>query len=238
MNVAEKSWQTQNSHIAYRSVKFPEDAAGTASDPDEYSAEAVDRFSQTSAQNADQMSGSSGSKVKSSTPNDSVGQLAAELSRSETRMDVLQVQSKATRALTNLKMSAYACDEKDAKKVAQMIKRMEKLIKRIQKKAKQLGKEEQMEIQQQKAEKQKKVEKAKQIREELRTRRKKRRREERDYAMKELAEDGKESMSETMSSILGAGTALSGAQTATYTADGSIDLSSISMDGMSVDVTV
>ena len=180
----------------------------------------------------------SGFHVRSSAPKDSVGQPAAELARSETRMDVLQVLSKATRALASLKMSAYACEGEDAKKAAQMIKRMEKLIKRIQKKVKQLGKEEQLEIRQKKAEKQQEAERAKQIREELRSRRKKRRREERDYAMKELAEDGKESMKETLSSVIGAGAALSGPQTALYDSAGGIDLSAVSVDGMSIDLTV
>ena len=70
-------------------------------------------------------SGSGGFKVKSSAPDDSVGQLAAMLARAETRIDVQQVASRAIRALTNLKMSAAASEGKDAKKIAQMIKRME-----------------------------------------------------------------------------------------------------------------
>lgn len=177
-------------------------------------------------------------RMKGSAPKDSVGQLAAELARAETRLDVQQVMSKAMKALANLKMSAYVCEGADAKKARQMIKRMEKLIKRIQKKVKQLGKEEQLEIQQKKAEKQKELERAKQIREELRGRRRKRRREERDYAMKELAEDGREAMSETLSGIIGAGSVLSGSPTASGSAAGGMDLSSISMEGMSIDVTV
>ena len=91
--------------------------------------------------------------LKSSTPDDSVGQLASMLARAETKMDVLQVYSKAMRALANLKMAGLSSESSDSKKIAQMIKRMEKLIKRIQKKLKHLGKEEQLENQRQKAEK-------------------------------------------------------------------------------------
>lgn len=227
-----------NGRTAYRSVRFKEDAADPVTEPRGNSARSADRITKDSGMNAKEASDKSDSRIRSSTPDDSVGQLAAELSRSETKLDVLQVLSKATRALANLKMSAYTCEGKDSKKVAQMIRRMEKLIKRIQKKVKQLGKEEQLEIQQKKAEKQKELERAKQIREELRGRRRKRRREERDYAMKELAEDGREAMSETLSGIIGAGSVLSGSPTASGSAAGGMDLSSISMEGMSIDVTV
>jgi len=95
-----------------------------------------------------------------------------------------------------------------------------------------------MELEQEKAEKQQKLERAKQIREELRTKRNKRRREERDYATKELAEDGKESLKETLSSIVGAGSALSGPQAMMYNAAGGIDLSSLSMEGTSIDLSI
>ena len=238
MKVIERNWQMDNGRTAYRSVRFKEDAADPVTEPRGNSARSADRITKDSGMNAKEASDKSDSRIRSSTPDDSVGQLAAELSRSETKLDVLQVLSKATRALANLKMSAYTCEGKDSKKVAQMIRRMEKLIKRIQKKVKQLGKEEQLEIQQKKAEKQKELERAKQIREELRGRRRKRRREERDYAMKELAEDGREAMSETLSGIIGAGSVLSGSPTASGSAAGGMDLSSISMEGMSIDVTV
>jgi transposase len=238
MKVTERNWQMDNGRTAYRSVRFKEDAADPVTEPRGNSARSADRITKDSGMNAKEASDKSDSRIRSSTPDDSVGQLAAELSRSETKLDVLQVLSKATRALANLKMSAYTCEGKDSKKVAQMIRRMEKLIKRIQKKVKQLGKEEQLEIQQKKAEKQKELERAKQIREELRGRRRKRRREERDYAMKELAEDGREAMSETLSGIIGAGSVLSGSPTASGSAAGGMDLSSISMEGMSIDVTV
>ncbi len=238
MKVTERNWQMDNGRTAYRSVRFKEDVADPVTEPRGNSARSADRITKDSGMNAKEASDKSDSRIRSSIPDDSVGQLAAELSRSETKLDVLQVLSKATRALANLKMSAYTCEGKDSKKVAQMIRRMEKLIKRIQKKVKQLGKEEQLEIQQKKAEKQKELERAKQIREELRGRRRKRRREERDYAMKELAEDGREAMSETLSGIIGAGSVLSGSPTASGSAAGGMDLSSISMEGMSIDVTV
>lgn len=143
-------------------------------------------------------------KMASSGPKNSVGELAAMLARSETLMDVQQVFSKAMRALADLKMGAMVSEGKDAKKYAQQIKRMEKLIKRIQKKLKHLAKEERMEEQAKKAAKKAELEKEKQIRQELEARRKKRHREEKEYALKELAQDGKTAMNETVSSMLSA----------------------------------
>ena len=122
-------------------------------------------------------------------PDDSVGLLASMLARAETRIDVQQVSSRAVRALTNLKMAAAASEGADAKKIAQMIKRMEKLMKRIQKKLQHLAKEEQLELRKIRAKKNKETEKVKQIQGELNTRRKKRRKDERNYANKEIAED-------------------------------------------------
>lgn len=228
MNITEKNWQLTGGNTVYPPVRSGNNSAKPASVSGENSTRVSEK--------APEKSGSPDSRLKSSTPDDSVGQLAAELSHAETKMDVLQVLSKATRALANLKMSAYTCDKKDAKKVAQMIRRMEKLIKRIQKKVKQLSKEEQLEIQQNKAEKQKKLEMAKQIREELRSRRNRRRREERNYAQKELAADAKDSLNETLSSVTAS--SMYNPQTALYGADGNIDLSAISADGLSVDITV
>lgn len=143
-------------------------------------------------------------KMKSSGPKNSVGELAAMLSRAETLMDVQLVLSKAMRALADLKMGAIATEGKEAKKYAQQIKRMEKLIKRIHKKVKHLSKEQGMEDQAKKAAKKAEVEKEKQIRQQLQARRKKRRREEREYALKEQATDMKNSLSETVSSMLSA----------------------------------
>jgi len=141
-------------------------------------------------------------KMKSSGPKNSVGELAAMLARAETLMDVQQVYSKAMRALTDLRMGAIASEGKDAKKYAQQIKRMEKLIKRIQKKLKHLSKEQSMELQAERAAKKAELEKEKQIRQELEARRKKRHRDEKEYALKQLAEDGKTSVNETVSSML------------------------------------
>ncbi len=140
-------------------------------------------------------------KMKSSGPSNSVGELAAMLSKAETIMDVQQVMSKAMRALADLKMAAISSEGKEAKKYAQQIKRMEKLIKRIQKKLKHLSKEERMENQRKKALKRAEEEKARQIEQELQARRKKRRREEQRYALKELAEDGKTGSSDPISSM-------------------------------------
>lgn len=240
MNVKERNYPLENSLSACRFTRPSGETENTVSDSSKASGADEEELLVSSLKDAEKTSqGSAASgKMKSSLPDDSVGQLAAELSHAETRLDVNQVLSKATRALASLKMSAYTCEGADAKKALQMIKRMEKLIKRIQKKLKQLSKEEQMELQQKKAEKEKEVQKARQIREELRSKRRRRRRDERNYAMKELAEDGKEAVNETISSVIGAGTALSGPETAMYNASGGIDLSSVPLEGMSIDVSV
>ncbi|MCI9046898.1 MAG: hypothetical protein HFG71_06435 [Hungatella sp.] len=157
-----------------------------------------------SAEDAKKAGSDSSFKMKSSGPKNSVGELAAMLARSETVLDVQQVFSKAMRALADLKMGALASEGKDAKKYAQQIKRMEKLIKRIQKKLKHLSKEQRMEDQAEKAAKKAELEKEKQIRQELEARRKKRRRDEKEYALKEMAQDGKDSVNETVSSMFSA----------------------------------
>ncbi|MCI8887086.1 MAG: hypothetical protein HFG70_03280 [Hungatella sp.] len=145
-------------------------------------------------------------KTSSSSSNNSVGQLASELAMAETRMDVLQVYSKAMRALTDLKMAALSTsNSKEAKKAAQKVKRMEKLIKRIQKKLKHLSKEEQLELQRRKALKKLQLQKEKELREELTARRRKRRKDEKNYADKEMAQDGREASNELMASMAGAG---------------------------------
>lgn len=180
-------------------------------------------------------------KMKSSGPSNSVGELAAMLSKAETIMDVQQVMSKAMRALADLKMGAIASEGKEAKKYAQQIKRMEKLIKRIQKKLKHLSKEESMENQRKRALKRAEEQKAREIEKELQTRRKKRRREERRYALKELSEDQKTSSSELMSSM---SQALSGAsspdiQGMTGIGDMVSGAAGFSgMEGISVDISV
>lgn len=164
--------------------------------------------------------------MSASKPKDSVGQLAAELARAETRLDVQQVSSKATRALLNLKMTYASSNEKDQKKIAQMIRRVEKLIKKINKKLKHLSKEEQLEMRRKRAEKTNDMEKEELLRNEIATRKKKRRREEREYALKELAQDGKDNNQEIMNSLSGAmegGLSLDGAALG--------DLSSMGIDG-------
>lgn len=130
------------------------------------------------------------SKIKASVPDDNVGQLAAELANGQTRFDVLQVSSKAMRAMADLRMAGAVCTGKDKEKVTQMIRRMNKLIKRIRTKLRQLEKEEQLEKRQEKAEKKKEEQKARALRNELQNKRNKRRREERDYANKEAAGGG------------------------------------------------
>lgn len=149
----------------------------------------------------EQAKGSSNFKASVSMPDDSVGQLATELARSETKMNVLQVSSKAMRALANLKM-AYALSEgKDKEKIGQMIRRMQKLTKQIQKKVKNLSKEEQLELRRKHAEERQEMEKELEIRKEIRSRRKKRRREENNYAAKEVGQDRKEALQETMEAM-------------------------------------
>lgn len=142
-------------------------------------------------------------KMKSSMPDDSVGQLASLLAKAETKADVLQVSSKATRALSNLKIAAAFSDGKDKQKIQQMIRRMEKLVKRINKKLRQLNQEEQMELRRKAAEHKMETDEAKEISEELRRRRAKRRREEQKYAKEELNEDQKAAMEEMFESMAG-----------------------------------
>lgn len=146
----------------------------------------------------------SGFQLRSKTSEDSVGQLAAQLARAESRVDVLQVSSRAMRALMNLKMASASCDEKEAKKIAQKIRRMEKLIKRINKKLKHLNQEEVLENQRKQAEKKQDFKKADELSEELQSRKSKRHKDERKYALKEMETDAKEENGEMMSGIAGA----------------------------------
>lgn len=157
---------------------------------------------------------SSNFKMSVSVPDDSVGQLATELARSETKMNVLQVSSKAMRALGNLKI-AYALSEgEDKEKIGQMIRRMQKLTRQIQKKMKNLTKEEQLELQRKRAEKRQQLEKEMEIRKEISKRKRKRRREENQYASKEVIQDRKEALQETLDSIAGLGSSSSAAAAA------------------------
>ena len=157
---------------------------------------------------------SSNFKMSVSMPEDSVGQLATELARSETKMNVLQVSSKALRALGTLKI-AYALSEGDDKeKIGRMIRRMQKLTRQIQKKIKNLSKEEQLQLQRKRAEERQQQEKEMEIRKEISNRKRKRRREENHYASKEVMQDRKETLQETLDSIAGLGSSSAAAAAA------------------------
>lgn len=211
MKVTAKNWQQDVSSAMYKTTLrqanaendkelIPETEDNLLTEPDvDALSDSLKALSAKSPEN----SGSDKFKVKSSAPDDSVGELASMLARAETRIDVQQVASKAMRALTNLKMSAASSEGSDAKKIAQMIKRMEKLIKRIQKKLQHLAKEEQLELRQHRAEKEMQTQKAKALQYELASRRKKRRKDEQNYAMKEIAEDRKNATNEVISNMVG-----------------------------------
>lgn len=226
MNVTDKSWQP-NTGSRYRTASQSKDADDAAS-------RLLKSFNETqkSAEKSNP-----GFKMKSSSPDDSVGQLAALLAKAETRMDVIQVSGKAMRALANLKMAAMSSDKKEAKKIAQKIKRMEKLIKKIQQKLKYLGKEEQLEERRKQAAKKMQKAKEEELAKEISKSKTKRRREERRYAMKELAADEKSDSDETFSGISGTDSMFSpefsaGADT------GGIDVSSASFEAGSIDMLV
>ncbi len=225
MKVTSNSWQT-DARMIYRSAISKKDSAkaGIEAKETDFLSRNTDSVTGLSPQDT-----GSGLQMKSSAPDDSVGQLAAELARSETQLDVRQVMSKAMKALTNLKMSSCMCEGKEAKKIAQMIRRMEKLIKRIQKKIKLLGKEEQLENRQKRAEKQKQFETAEQIRDDLRGRRRKRHRDEREYARKELIEDSRTESNEMIDSMM---------QSMGFSETGGMDLSAVLGDMGSIDITV
>ena len=232
MKVTARNWQAHAALSSSQTSQTPKADAHTDSVQDPREAMDTDIL-ETSMASASRSGSDADSsfKVKSSGPNNSVGDLAAMLARSETLMDVQQVFSKAMRALADLKMGAIASEGKDAKKYAQQIKRMEKLIKRIQKKLKHLAKEQRMEDQAEKAAKKAELEKEKQIRQELEARRKKRRREEKEYAL-----DGKNSVNETVSSMLSAASpsadvsALTGMDGAMVSGDlGGIDLGGLDL---------
>ena len=219
MNVTAKNWQTGIGSYRYSSTaRNPKTRTDAAADPRDIDTDILETSASSLLKAGSDPKSASGSaagqadsdspfKVKSSGPDNSVGDLAAMLARAETVMDVQLVLSKAMRALADLKMAAISTEGKEAKKYAQQIKRMEKLIKRIHKKLKHLGKEQNMEEQAKKAAKKAELEKEKQIRQELKARQRKRRREEREYALKEQATDGKIAMNETISSVLNAASA-------------------------------
>lgn len=185
-------------------------------------------------------SSDSGMKMKSSAPDDSVGQLAALLARSETKIDVQLVNSKAMRALTSLEMSVLNSEGNEKEKIRRMIRRMKKLIKRINKKLRHLSKEEQLETRRKAAEKRENEQEAAKLRQELSRSQKKRRREEKEYAQKEMAEDIKESAREMNFSLSGS---TSETQAAPFvpelsSAAGTDITAAVSLEEASFDVTV
>lgn len=207
MKVSSGNWQPEAGNTAYRTVssKTGREALSETKKDDDLQ----NRLSAVSGRSSDKSD--SRFKMKSSAPDESVGQLASELARAETRMDVQQVSSKAMRALANLKMASVSCEGSEAKKIAQMIRRMEKLIKRISKKLQHLSKEEQLDNQRRRAEKKQQIERARELAEELSSRRRKRKKDERGYALKEMAEDNKNSAAEVTASLtdaIGAGTSV------------------------------
>ncbi len=207
MNVTGNIWMPDITGAPYRAASKEQAAAvqeqKTDRNPAAYAVQEQKSSVQDKLEQMKEQSKSGSFKMKSSIPDDSVGQLASMLARAETKLDLIEVSAKATRALLNLKAAAISCDEKDRKKVTQRIRRMEKLIKRITKKQRLLTKEEALERQRAQAQKRKEAQKEQEIAGELRKMRNKRRREERKYAQEEISEDRKEAMQETMSSIAG-----------------------------------
>ncbi len=173
-------------------------------------------------------------KINSSSKGESVGQLAALLARAETRVDVLQVSSKVTRALLDLKMAAANAKGDEAKKLARQIKRYEKLMKRIDKKLKHLAKEEQLEIRRKRALKQMEFEEEEKLREELKNRRSKGRKDEKYYAAKQLEEDQKTENAEMAAAMTG-GQGAPLADAIALAEGGGIDLSALGGDAVSFD---
>ena len=187
---------------------------------------------------------SGGNKIKSSVPSDNVAQLASELANCQTKLDVQQVSSKAMRALASLQMSGALSEGKDKEKITQMIRRMKKLIKRVRTKLKNLTKEEELESRRKRAEEKRKEQEAQQLKAELQSKRNKRHRDERDYAMKEAARAGQETVADSVLPGLGkgmpampSGTGVSVPVTAAEAV--SVDAgTALEMESVSLDVTV
>lgn len=192
----------------------------------------MDKEEQDSSLSAllEQAKESSNFKISVSMPDDSVGQLATELARSESKMDVVQVSSKTMRALANLKMSYVLSEGQDKEKIARMIRRMERLAKKIHKKMRHLTNEEQLELQRKRAEKRQELEREAEIRKELRRRKTKRRREEQNYAAKEVDEDRRQALQDTISAMSAglAGSASSAELAAIAAGTGSAAISAVS----------
>ena len=179
-----------------------------------------------------------GFQIKSSNKGESVGQLAALLSRAETRLDVLQVSSKVTRILMDLKASAAGAKGDEAKKLARQIKRYEKLMKRIEKKLKHLAKEEQLELRRKRALKQMEFEKEQELRQELKNRRAKRRKDEKNYAAKQIEEDRKTEDAEMAAAMTGGSGSSPLSDALAFAEGGGIDLSALGGDAVSFDSIV
>lgn len=237
MKIPPSAYQTKDSAV-YQTPALNEDTEIIDEKTENIQSETDQKASQKISENTDSL------KISCSIPEDSTGQLAAMLARAETKIAVLDVSSKATRALNSLKMASALAEGDDAKKVAQMIRRMEKLINRIHKKQQHLNKEEMLELQKKAAESRKEMEKASKLDDELRGKRTKRRRDERNYAQKELAEDEKNNAQEMMANLPHSAT--SGASgVPDIAADlpvsvdlGSAALSSSAVESISLDVTV
>lgn len=228
---AEKAEENADKAVKEKTGEAREQAGRTKEDEE---LSALKRLAESlSAQNA-KKGKKNGFQMKSSSQEESVGELAALLARAETRFDVLQVSGKAMRALVNLKMSSVSADKDEAKKIAQKIRRMEKLIKRIQKKLKQLSKEEDLERQRQRAAKKEEMQKAKELQEELQSRRKKRRKDERNYAFKELSRDQKGENDEMLAEAFGSDGSVS-PDLSSMIETGGVSLSS-ALEGVSIDI--
>lgn len=181
--------------------------------------------------------GGASGKIRSSLPDDQVGTLAIQLANSQTKMDVQQVSGKALRSLANLKMCYISCDDKDKKKVLQMIRRTEKLIKRIRTKMRCLTKEEDLEKRRKKAEKREQEQEARELRDELRSRQRKRRREEWDYALKESSQQ-KDSSDSLPIPLPGAGASPSLPSGASAAAGATDAAAAVATESAALDVTV
>ena len=237
MKIPPSAYQTKDSAV-YQTPALNEDPEIIDEKTENIQSETDQKASQKISENTDSL------KISCSIPEDSTGQLAAMLARAETKIAVLDVSSKATRALNSLKMASALAEGDDAKKVAQMIRRMEKLINRIHKKQQHLNKEEMLELQKKAAESRKEMEKASKLDDELRGKRTKRRRDERNYAQKELAEDEKNNAQEMMANHPHSGTSgASGVPDNAADLPVSVDLGSAALsfpavESISLDVTV
>ncbi len=234
MKISAGNWQNQS--ISRPGADRTADASNNH--PEEEKAQSADEqksapYTPASKQTAH--GGGASGKIRSSLPDDQVGALAIQLANSQTKLDVQQVSAKALRSLASLKMCCISCDEKDKKKVLQMIRRTEKLIKRIRTKMRCLTKEEDLEKRRKKAEKKEQEQEARELQDELRSRQRKRRREEWDYALKESTQNNNSSDNIPLP------VSSAGAPTTVGTVDASVSAdvaSAMAAESVSLDVTV